>query len=433
MALAPVPSDYQRTQMNGQPPTKRIKTGDGREIRVLEQNSPIFCFPPEMFTNGILSYFKAKDLLNFERVCRQFYVLAGDAPMWKELFSRACLPKRDSISFQNQFLSELDRRNPHSQVTMSEAEFFLNGKYIEIDLDRVIQCYNRVIMNSQIPKEEKVEVIFKKAKMIGRTFVEYPFNDDCGAIGSINSQLDGVCRWNLSKEQVARAELYISILKINSLIGSNLDLTDNETWRDEEAQLLELVKGDNAAREDQARARLFLGIMEERTPNAGETPLTYFEPVRVNPQAFPEDRAEAVFRIARLKVRNNIKNISDSEAFQYLENVRRDSQANLKSRLGAGYAQAFMISKGRGPSGKNIEDAYRMLDQLCALDGWGKRAYIDITDRAKFLKVEMKIDKKTDLMTDREAHKILRGMLEEGTRYEDHVRNLMRRLPSLNQ
>jgi hypothetical protein len=36
-------------------------------------------------------------------------------------------------------------------------------------------------------------------------------------------------------------------------------------------------------------------------------------------------------------------------------------------------------------------------------------------------------------MTDREAHKILREMLEEGTRYEDHVRNLMRRLPSLNQ
>jgi hypothetical protein len=434
MAIIPAQPNCKRTQEFDQPPIKRIKTGDGiREIRVLEPDCPIFSFPEEIFIKGIFSYFKAKDLLTFERVCRQFYALAGDALMWKELFNRTCLPKVDSISFRNQFLSEINQRDPHPKVTMSEAEFFLDGKYIEIDPDKVIECYNRVIMNSRIRKEEKVEVIFKKAKMIRRDFIKYPFNDDWGAIGSVHSQLDGVCRWNLSKKQVARAELYISILKIKPLIKSNLAETYNVTWGDTFAQLEELVDNDDAAPEDRARAKLYQGIMEERDDADGETIFSYFKHVSVNPKAFPEDCAEAMFRIARLKINNKINNISDSEAFQYLENVRRDSQANLKIRLGATHYQALMINDGRGPSGMNMADAYRMWDQVCALDGWGKRAYKDITDRAKIFKVEMKINKKTDLMTDREAHKILKQMLEEGTHYGDHVRNLMRRLVSLNQ
>ncbi|MGC2594987.1 MAG: hypothetical protein WA347_01755, partial [Rhabdochlamydiaceae bacterium] len=154
-------------------------------------------------------------------------------------------------------------------------------------------------------------------------------------------------------------------------------------------QLLKVSKNDDALPEDRARADLWLGLTEERTPADGETTFSYFEPVSVNPQAFPEDRAEALFRMARLKVDGKIDNISDSEAFQYLENVRRDLQANLRTRLEAAYYQTFMICENRGPSGMKREDAFQILDHLCNLDGWRKRAYKDMIDRANLLKISI--------------------------------------------
>jgi hypothetical protein len=392
MAIVPAQSNCKRTQENfDQPPPKRIKTGDGRrEIRALEQNSPIRRLPEEIFIKGIFSYFKAKDLLTFERVCRQFYALAGDAPMWKELFDRACLPKVDSISFRNQFLSEINRRNTHYKVMMSEAEFFLDDKYIEIDPDKAIECYNRMIMNSQIPKEVKEEIILKKAKMIGVDFSEYPFNDDYGENGSITLQLHGVGKSSLSKKQVARVHLYMCIMQCKPLLeDTDQELMFNAKWEVIFQQLLKVSENDDALPEDRARADLWLGLTEERTPADGETTFSYFEPVSVNPQAFPEDRAEALFRMARLKVDGKIDNISDSEAFQYLENIHQDLQANLRTRLEAAYYQAFMICENRGPSGMKREDAFQILDHLCNLDGWRKRAYKDMIDRANLLKISI--------------------------------------------
>ncbi|MGC1879168.1 MAG: F-box protein [Rhabdochlamydiaceae bacterium] len=392
MAIVPAQSNCKRTQENfDQPPPKRIKTGDGiRKINVLGPDSPIRRLPKEMFIKGIFSYFKAKDLLTFERVCRQFYALAGDAPMWKELFDRACLTKADSISFRNQFLSEINQRNPHPKVTMSEAEFFLDDKYIEIDLDRVSECYNRMIINSQIPKEVKEEIILKKAKMIGVDFSEYPFNDDYGENGSITLQLHGVGKSSLSKKQVARAHLYTCIMQCKPFLeDTDQELMFNAKWEVTFQQLLKVSENDDALPEDRARTDLWLGLTEERTPFDGETTFSYFEPVSVNPQAFPEDRAEAMFRIARLKINNKINNISDSEAFQYLENVRRDLQANLRTRLEAAYYQTFMICENRGPSGMKREDAFQILDHLCNLDGWRKRAYKDMIDRANLLKISI--------------------------------------------
>jgi hypothetical protein len=431
MALVPTQFNYKGTQVNiDQPPPKRIKTGDGtRKINVLGPDSPIFSLPVEMFTKGILSYFKAKDLLNFERVCSQFYVLSGDAPMWKELFSRTCLPKKDSISFRNQFLSEFDRRNPHPKAAMSGAEFFLNGKYIEIDPDRAIECYNQVIMNSRIPQKEKIEAIFDKAKMVGRDFVEYPFKDDCGEISSINLQLNGLCLSDLSERQVARATLYMSIIIAKSFLEeTDQDMPCDETWEGIYDKLRGVAANEDAAPEDRARATLYLGITKESNPSNGAAAFSYFEPVRTNLQAFPEDRAEAMYYIARLKVTRKIDNITDSEAFQYLENVARDLQANLRIRLDAAYSQALMISKDRGPSGMRMEDAYRILDSLSNLVGWRKSAYKDIIEKANLLKVELRVNKNIDLMTDREAITILKDMLEGSSPYRSHAKSLMQRL-----
>ncbi len=204
------------------PSSKRQKT---TEWVVLDENCGDFRLIPDEIVHRILSNFNASTLLTVGITCKRFLYLADRAPMWEELCLDAKLSLEKVDSFRLAFLSAIEKENPDAYI--SKADFFLTGKYTEVNQEHALACKTRALAcldhainmetfsKNGVFSERQVEIVLKKEALFlnNMNFARSAFAP--GQILITFEQLKHVIKTCPSQDQAARAGILNAVMSIN--------------------------------------------------------------------------------------------------------------------------------------------------------------------------------------------------------------------------
>ncbi len=188
---------------------------------ILDENCGAFCPIPDDAIDLILSYCKASALVRMGTTCRRLFYLADRTPMWRELCHVAKLSVKEGASYRRAFLSAIARQTPDAYT--SQACFFSNNKYTQVDKVRALACCDYAInmqpfsMNDCAFSERQIEAVFQKGELFFNPFDFKKSTLAPGQIDALYDQLGRMIETCSSKDKVAKARLLYMVIQINDL------------------------------------------------------------------------------------------------------------------------------------------------------------------------------------------------------------------------